>query len=41
VSDEATLAAVDAAYRQKYSGTGLSAVVSAGTREYTMRVEPE
>ena len=41
VSDEATLAAVDAAYRQKYSGPGLSAVVSAGTREYTMRVESE
>ena len=38
VSDEATLNAVDAAYTQKYSGPGLSAVVSPGTRRYTMRV---
>jgi len=41
VRDEETLAAVDAAYRQKYSGSGLAAVVSAGTREYTMRVVPD
>lgn len=38
IDDDATLSAVDAAYRQKYSGSGLSAVVSAGTRRYTMRV---
>ena len=38
VDDEATLNAVDAAYRSKYSGSGLSAVVSAATRRYTMRV---
>ena len=41
VHDEETLAAVDAAYRQKYSGSGLAAVVSASTREYTMRVVPD
>ena len=41
VRDEETLAAVDAAYRAKYSGSGLAAVVSAGTRQYTMRVVPD
>lgn len=38
VDDEATMKAVDAAYKKKYRGPGLSAVVSAGTRRYTMRV---
>ena len=38
VDDEATMSAVDAAYRKKYSGSGLGAVVSAATRRYTMRV---
>lgn len=41
VDDESTLDAVDAAYRAKYSGSGLAAVVSAGTRRYTMRVVAE
>jgi len=41
VHDEQTLAAVDAAYRAKYSGSGLSAVVSPSTRKYTMRVVPD
>ena len=41
VDDEATMSAVDAAYRKKYSGSGLSAVVSPGTRRYTMRVVAE
>lgn len=40
VTDEATINAVDAAYRAKYRGPGLTAVVSAGTRQYTMRVVP-
>jgi hypothetical protein len=43
VHDEATLAAVDAAYRAKYAGPGLTAVVSATTRRATMRLiaDPE
>jgi hypothetical protein len=41
VNDEATMSAVDAAYTRKYRGPGLSAVVSAETRRYTMRVTPE
>lgn len=38
VDDEATIQAVDEAYRRKYRGPGLRAVVSPGTRRYTMRV---
>lgn len=38
VDDEATMSAVDSAYRAKYRGAGVSAVVSSGTRRYTMRV---
>lgn len=41
VHDEATIAAVDEAYRRKYRGPGLPAVVSEGTRRYTMRVVPD
>jgi hypothetical protein len=41
VSDEATLKAVDTAYRKKYRGPGLTAVISAETRRYTMRVVPD
>jgi hypothetical protein len=41
VDDESTMSAVDAAYKAKYSGSGLSAVVSSGTRRYTMRVVGE
>jgi len=40
VDDEATMTAVDAAYRTKYNGSGLGAVVSPATRRYTMRVVP-
>ncbi|MFD1715966.1 DUF2255 family protein [Amnibacterium flavum] len=40
VHDEATLESVDDAYRRKYRGPGLSAVLSSGTRRYTMRVVP-
>lgn len=39
--DEATIRAVDAAYKKKYRGPGLSAVVSSSTRRYTMRVMPD
>lgn len=38
VDDETTIAAVDDAYTNKYSGPGLRAVVSSSTRRYTMRV---
>jgi hypothetical protein len=38
VDDEATIKAVDEAYREKYRGPGLRAVVSPGTRRYTMMV---
>jgi hypothetical protein len=41
VDDETILDAVDAAYRSKYRGPGLDAVVSSGTRRYTMRVVPD
>ena len=41
VDDEAIISSVDAAYRAKYRGPGLDAVVSAGTRRYTMRVVPD
>lgn len=41
VADETTIKAVDAAYKRKYRGPGLSAVLSSGTRRYTMRVVPD
>ncbi|QYF74378.1 DUF2255 family protein [Cryobacterium sp. PAMC25264] len=41
VDDEATINAVDAAYGKKYRGPGVSAVLSSGTRRYTMRVVPD
>jgi len=40
VADESTLRAVDAAYREKYRGSGVSAVVSPNARRYTMKVTP-
>jgi len=41
IDDEVIIDAVDAAYRAKYRGPGLTAVVSAVTRRYTMRVVPD
>lgn len=38
VRDEKTITAVDEAYKKKYHGPGLRAVISPGTRRYTMRV---
>jgi len=40
VADAATLRAVDAAYKRKYRGPGVRAVVSSNSRRYTMRVVP-
>jgi hypothetical protein len=41
INEEATIKAVDEAYRRKYRGPGLRAVISPGTRRYTMRVVPD
>ncbi|AXH36094.1 DUF2255 family protein [Humibacter sp. BT305] len=41
VDDEPTITAVDEAYKKKYRGPGLRAVISGGTRRYTMRIVPD